>query len=178
MHPSKLAVVVTAIAFTWSGATLAQGLKRAERKFIENAAMHNKAEVEAGKMAESKAMNADAKKFGQQMAQDHSKAYDELAQLAQSKSITLPTEPDRAHKREAARLEKVSGADFDRRYMDSMVKDHQKDVKEFRKMARNAKDPDVKAWAEKTLPVLEGHLQMARQVAAETSGNRQHQASR
>jgi putative membrane protein len=145
------------------------GLKHSERKFLEKAAQHNMTEVETGKLAGSKAASGETKKFGQQMAQDHGKAYDEVVQLAKAKSISLPAGPDQAHKREAKSLEKLAGAEFDRRYMSAMVKDHEKDVKEFRKMARDAKDPDVKAWAEKTLPVLEGHLQMARQVASTTT---------
>jgi putative membrane protein len=151
-------------------------LKREERKFLETAAQHNMAEVEVGKLAQSKAANPDAKKFGQQMVDDHGKAYDEVVQLAKAKSISLPMEPDRGHKREAQRLEKLSGADFDRQFMDAMVKDHEKDVKEFRKMSKDAKDPDVKAWAAKTLPTLESHLEMARKVAANTSGAKQHKS--
>jgi putative membrane protein len=151
------------------GKAKGSSLSSAERKFLMTAAQHNMAEVEVGKMAEGKAASPEAKKFGQQMVQDHSKALDDVSQIAKAKSVSLPTEPDRAHKNEMRNLEKLSGANFDRKYMDSMVRDHQKDVKEFRKISKNAKDPDVRAHAEKTLPLLEGHLQMARQVAASTS---------
>jgi putative membrane protein len=157
-------------------ATQAQGqakrsaLSNSEKKFLEKAAQHSKAEVEAGKLAESKATNPEAKKFGQQMVQDHGKAYDEAVQLAKSKAVSVPAEPDSSHKREAKNLEKLSGAEFDRKYMAAMVKDHEADVKEFRKMAKEAKDPDVKTFAEKSLPVLESHLQLARQVASATTG--------
>jgi putative membrane protein len=151
------------------GKAKGSSLSSAERKFLMTAAQHNMAEVEVGKMAEGKAASPEAKKFGQQMVQDHSKALDEVTQLAKSKSVDLPADIDRAHKNEAKNLEKLSGTNFDRKYMDSMVRDHEKDVKEFRKMSKSAKDPEVRALAEKTLPVLEGHLQMAKQVASTTS---------
>lgn len=147
-------------------------LPRAERKFLEAVAQRDMAEVQAGRIAGSKATNPEAKNFGKQMAQDHGRNYEAVVQLAKAKSIGLPTQPGNAHKREAAGLEKLSGAEFDRRYMDAMVKDHEKDVKEFRKMARNARDPDVRAFAAKTLPVIEGHLRMARDTAARTRARR------
>jgi putative membrane protein len=185
MKHVKLAAVCTAVAVAWSSVTIAQqqgsqgrnsdtkhSLKQGERKFIETAAQHNLAEVQIGKIAESKAASPEAKKFGQQMAQDHGQALQEITQLAKAKAISIPSEPDRSHQREAKNLEKLSGPEFDRKYMASMVKDHEKDVKEFRKMARDAKDPDVRALAEKTLPVLEGHLKMAREVAATTGSKR------
>jgi putative membrane protein len=147
-------------------------LPHGERKFLETVAQHNMAEVETGKLAEAKATNPEAKKFGQQMALDHGKNYEEVVQLAKAKAIALPTQPDESHKREAAKLGKLSGAEFDRQYMGGMVKDHEKDVKEFEKMAREAKDPDVKAFAQKTLPVLQGHLKMARDASAQTQAKR------
>lgn len=143
-------------------------LSRAERKFLEAAAQHSMAEVQAGRLAGRRAINPQAKRFGLQMAQDQEESYEEAVRLAKAKSIGLPTQPDKDHARETAQLEKLSGAEFDRKYIDATVKGHEKDVKTFERMAKNAKDPDVKAFAGKTLPVLVGHLQMARQAAAAT----------
>jgi len=154
---------VIALAFVQAQQAHA-GLPRGERKFLEEVAQHSMAEVQAGRLAGRRATNPQAKQFGQQMAQDQEKSYEEVVQLAKAKSIGLPTQPDNGHKAETARLEKLSGAEFDRKYLDATVKDHEKDVKAFERMARNAKDPDVKAFAGKTLPVLVGHLQMARQA--------------
>jgi len=147
-------------------------MNRGERKFLEEAAQHGVAEVDAGKLAASKATNAEVKKFGEQMAQDHGKANEELKQLASQKGVQVKEEPDRAHKRASDQLQKLSGADFDKKYMGQMVKDHEEDVKKFQKMAKDAKDPEVRAFAEKTVPVLEKHLDMARQVADETGAPR------
>ena len=147
-------------------------LNRGERKFLEQVAQHGIAEVETGKLAQSKAANAEVKKFGERMVQDHGKANDELKQVAQSKGVQLPADTDRGHKRAAANLEKLSGADFDKKYVGEMVKDHERDVKDFQKMAKDAKDPEVKAFAAKTLPVLEEHLNMVRQLADATGAPR------
>ena len=68
------------------------------------------------------------------------------------------------------RLSKLSGAEFDRTYVDEMVKDHRKDVKEFQREAEKAKDPDVKSWASKTLPTLQDHLKQIEGLQAQMKG--------
>jgi putative membrane protein len=144
----------------------ADKLARKDRSFIEKAAKDSAAEIEAGKLASTKASNDQVKQFGERMVQDHGQAADELKQLAQSKGLDLPDAADRKHERELKGLEKKSGADFDKAYMSQMVKDHKKDLKEMQKAAKDAKDPDVKAFAEKTAGVIKEHLDMAQQTAA------------
>jgi putative membrane protein len=145
----------------------ADKLARKDRRFIETAAKDSAAEIEAGKLASSKGSNEQVKQFGERMVQDHGKAADELKQLAQSKGIDLPDAADRKQEREARSLEKKSGADFDKAYMSQMVKDHRKDLREMQKAAKDARDPDVKAFAEKTAGVIQEHLNMAQQIAAD-----------
>jgi putative membrane protein len=99
--------------------------------------------------------------------QDHSKANDELKQIAAGKGLQLPSAPDAHHHQEMAKLQKLSGAEFDRAYMDHMVKDHKQDVAEFRKQADSGKDPQIKAFAAKTLPTLQEHLKLAEATHAE-----------
>lgn len=140
---------------------------RGDRKFMEKVAQDNAAEVEAGKLASTKASNDQVKQFGERMVQDHGKAADELKQLAQSKGVDLPDAADRKHEREAKSLEKKSGADFDKAYMQQMVKDHRADLKELQKQAKSGKDPELKAFAQKTAQVVQEHLNMAQQVAAD-----------
>jgi putative membrane protein len=96
------------------------------------------------------------------MVTDHSKANDELKTLAQNKKMTLPSDIGAEHKALRDRLMKLSGTAFDQAYMKAMVADHVKDVNEFRMESKSGKEPDVKAWAGKTLPTLEEHLKMAR----------------
>ena len=139
----------------------AASISSSDRKFMEKAAEGGLAEVELGKLATQKAGAPEVKQFGQRMVDDHSKANDQLKQLATSKGVNLPTELDRSTRREMDKLSKLSGADFDREYMKHMVSDHKKDVSEFKSEANKAKDSDVKQFASQTLPTLEQHLQLA-----------------
>jgi putative membrane protein len=141
-------------------------LASGDEKFMMKTAQHGKAEVELGKLASEKASASAVKQFGERMAADHGQANEELMQLAQQKGVTLPTEPDSAHKSARDRLSKLEGDAFDREYMQLMVRDHDADVREFDRQAKTAKDADVKAWAGKTLPVLKEHQLKARELAA------------
>jgi len=148
----------------------ASGLAAADQAFVKEAAMGGMAEVDLGQLAASKASSPDVKQFGQRMVDDHGKANDELKSWASQKSVNLPTELDAKHKAEHAKLEKLSGDAFDRAYMTSMVADHNKDVADFQKQAKSAKDPDLKAWVTKTLPTLQDHQKSAKEISAKVSG--------
>ncbi len=137
-----------------------------DSSFVTKAAVGGLAEVKLGQLAILKASNGDVKSFGQQMADDHGKANVELKDLAAKKGFTLPTDVDAKHQATYDRLSKLSGAEFDRAYMQEMVADHNEDVSEFRREANSGSDADVKAWAAKTLPTLEHHLQMAESTNA------------
>jgi putative membrane protein len=137
----------------------------ADMAFVKEAAVGGMAEVELGNLAKEKAASNDVKQFGARMATDHAKANDELKQWAQQKSVTLPADIDAKHKATRDRLAKLSGAAFDKAYMHEMLMDHQHDVAAFKKEAASGKDPDVKAWAGKTLPTLQEHLKLAQDTA-------------
>jgi putative membrane protein len=106
------------------------------------------------------------------MVDDHSKANDELKSLAQQKGVTLPTEMGSEGQALKARLEKLSGDQLDKAYMQNMVKDHTKDVSEFKQASTTAHDSDLKTWAGKTLPTLQDHLKQAKQIAAKEGGTK------
>jgi putative membrane protein len=126
--------------------------------FWSEAAIGGMAEVELGRLASQKAQNADVKKFAQMMVTDHSKANDELKSIAQKKNIVLPTALDSKHQSDISKFQSASGADFDKQYVDAMVEDHEKDVAFFQRQSETGTDPDAKAFATKTLPVLKKHL--------------------
>ena len=153
--------------------SMAKSSGSADHAFIMDAAHGGLAEVELGKLASEKASSDQVKQFGKRMVDDHSKANDELKSIAQSKNITLPSDLDTKDKALLDHLQKLSGAQFDHAYMQAMLKDHKTDVSEFRKEANAGKDPDVKAFAAKTLPTLESHLQLAQDdsKAVGTSGS-------
>jgi len=135
-----------------------------DRAFVMAAAAGGMAEVDLGQLASSKASNEKVKMFGERMVKDHGMAGDELKTLAASKQITVPTSLDAKHQATHDRFAKLSGADFDRAYVKDMLADHKKDVAEFMKESQSGKDPEVKAWAAKTLPTLQEHLKMIEDI--------------
>lgn len=153
-----------------SGPGGTSNLASSDREFLVDAAHGGTAEVALGKLADEKASSPEVKQFAQRIVEDHGRANAELKTLARSKDITLSDDLDAAHKATKDRLEKLSGAAFDRAYMQEMVQDHEKDVREFRKQAQSAQDPDVKAWAAKTLPTLEEHYRLAQQASRSAVG--------
>jgi putative membrane protein len=148
-------------------------MKSPDQEFIMKAAQGGLAEVDLGNLAKQNGGSDAVKQFGDRMVNDHSQANSQLQQIAQQKGITLPSSPSGKDKHLSKMLRTKQGAEFDKAYIHDMVKDHEADVAEFRHEAENGKDPDVKAWAQKTLPVLEQHLaaskQIAGQVGADTS---------
>ena len=174
----SLIVATVALALACAAPSFAAKKKPAPAKamndstFVTKAAKGGMAEVELGKLATEKAASDQVKQFGQRMVDDHSKANDELKGIAQQKNMTLPTEIDAKDKALRMRLSKLSGAAFDRAYMQAMLRDHKTDVNEFRMESKSGMDTDIKAFATKTLPTLEDHLKLAQDTnkAVGTSG--------
>jgi putative membrane protein len=141
------------------------GMGDTDSTFVKKAAQGGLAEVELGQLATQKASSEEVKKFGQRMVDDHSKANEQLKQVAAEKNIDVPQQLDAKDKATKARLEKLSGEQFDRAYMKYMVRDHQKDVAEFERESKIAKDPAIKNFAQQTLPTLKDHLKEAERIA-------------
>ena len=138
------------------------GMSSNDRDFIMDAAMGGMMEVQLGHWAAQKGTSDAVKQFGKRMVDDHSKANEQLMQLASSKSITLPTALDEKHQKDIAKVSKLNGAEFDKAYSKMMLSDHEKDVKEFEKQSTRAGDADLKAWVTTTLPTLREHLELAK----------------
>lgn len=136
-----------------------------DAQFAMKAAQGNMAEVALGQLATQKSQNDDVKKFGQRMVDDHQKAQQDLEGVASKANFALPKTVNAQQKAEQQRLEKLSGAAFDRAYMQMMVKDHTKDVAEFQKEANNtAANADLRDFAKRTYPTLDDHLTNAKAV--------------
>lgn len=135
-----------------------------DKEFFNKAGIGGLFEVQAGQMARDKAQSADVKEFGIRMITDHTKANNELKQVASKKGLIVPTELDKEKKSIVDHLGSLAGKDFDKAYISHMVDDHEKDVKEFEKASKETKDADLRNWAKKTLPVLQEHLRLARQT--------------
>ena len=141
------------------------GMGDTDSTFVKKAAQGGLAEVELGQLATQKASSEEVKKFGQRMVDDHTKANEQLKQVAAEKNIDVPQQLDAKDKATKAHLEKLSGQQFDRLYMKDMVRDHQKDVAEFERESKIAKDPAIKNFAQQTLPILKDHLKEAEKIA-------------
>jgi putative membrane protein len=144
--------------------------RRAEKKpvgdarFVCDASAAGLAEVNFGMLAEKRAANAEVRRFAHRMVTDHSKANAELLRLANEKKWEPAPTMDRQHQAGFDRLSQMTGRNFDRAYVESQVKDHEKAVSLFENASKNAEDSQLKAWASRTLPTLRDHLKMARDL--------------
>jgi len=118
-------------------------------------------EVQLGKIALTNASTQGVKDFGQMMVDDHSKANKELMAIAEQKEIVLPSVPGDENVKHIKDLNEKKGNDFDKDYIDMMVDDHKEDIALFEMASTRALDVDIKAFANKTLPVLKKHLAAA-----------------
>jgi putative membrane protein len=154
-----------------TGAANRMGTTKAspDARFVREAAEGGLMEVELGRIAQEKASSQEVKDFGKRMVDDHSKANDQLKDIAAKQNIDLPTEVNSKQRQVIDRLSNLSGEQFDKAYMQHMVKDHRKDVSEFQKEAKNGKDADIKSFASNTLPTLQEHLDLAKKISGSTS---------
>lgn len=148
-----------------TGAAVGTAGANAERDFIEDQLEDGQAEVNLGKLAAERASNAEVKAFAQMMVRDHQIAGDELKQAATATNVQVnpPAEPDGDHKDAQEELAKLSGPEFDRKYMNKMVDEHEEAVSEVEKKA-DSENAQVRQWATKTLPKLREHLAQAKQI--------------
>ena len=151
------------------------GRMTSDTKFAMAAAMGGMEEVQLGQLAAQKGASDEVRQFGQRMVDDHTKANQDLMQVASGKGLTLPTALDAKHQADVQKLSALSGDAFDRAYVKMMVKDHKKDVAEFQKESARGADADIKSFAARTLPTLQEHLQMIQRIsdkmALRKSGN-------
>lgn len=130
-----------------------------DAEFAVEAANGGMMEVKMGELAQMNGSSQEVKDFGKMMVDDHSKANDELKTLAMQKNIMLPTTLGNDMQEMYDEMSKKTGKEFDKDYVDMMVKDHNDDIDSFKKEANDGKNADLKAFAAKTLPTLEMHKQ-------------------
>jgi len=139
-----------------SPATAALSAK--DKSFMKDAAQGGMMEVEMGKMAQQKGKSADVKKIGGTMVADHTKANNELMGIAKKKGVDLS--------KEKPKMKPLNDANFDKEYIDAMVKDHEEDLAAFQAEAKNGSDADVKAFPSKTSAVIKKHLDLVKAAQA------------
>jgi putative membrane protein len=163
MPRTSLALTATAVLLLTATAALAAPAP-ADKAFAMTAAQSGLAEVQAGQMASQKATSGSVKQFGQKLVTDHSQANDQLQQIAQQENLTLPTQPNSTQQAQGQRLSGLSGAAFDKAFVLDEVQDHQQAIATFQREAKSGKDPALKDFAQKSLPMLRQHLQMAQSL--------------
>lgn len=145
--------------------------------FVEEHLEMGHAEVELGRIAQEQATHPDVKAFAQELVRDHQAATDELRRIASNANANVPATVDDEAREELTELReemaKLTGRDFDRRYIDEMIDDHQEAVDDLQDKAQNASHSEVRAWASKTLPTVRQHLERARSLkeSLENAGN-------
>jgi putative membrane protein len=135
-----------------------------DKAFIRQAAIGGMAEVQAGKMAVAKGGSTSVKEFGQHMIDDHVPNNQALMTLAQQKGAAVPASLDHAHEKQVTMLQKETGRSFDKAYIHGQIIGHEQMAQVMAVELKSGADPDLKAFAQKTLPVVEEHLKMARQL--------------
>ncbi len=135
-----------------------------DKTFVKDAAVGGLTEIQLGKLAQEKASSDTVKQFGQHMVDDHTKANDQLKRVASEANMTVPDSIDSKHQARIDKLSKLSGAQFDQAFIKDQLKDHEEDVRKFQAEAQNGSNAQVKSFASSTLPTLEEHLNMAKDL--------------
>jgi putative membrane protein len=136
---------------------------RGDRKFIQKAAESGMFEVQAAQLASSKATDPQVKSFASMLVDQHTQANNELIQIANARGVELAAAPPHGMRKDVEKLGKKSGADFDKAFVKEIgIKAHEKDIKLFEHAGKDVKDTQLKAFVDKTLPVIRQHLQMAK----------------
>jgi putative membrane protein len=135
-----------------------------DARFVNKAAADGLAEIDIARIAQQRAASDAVRQYAARLAQDHSTANEELRAIVQRKGHAMPHDVDHAHAGLRDRLMNLGGQEFDRMYMNEMVRDHQQAVSEFERHARTGTDPDIKAFAAKNVPVLQEHLRAAQDI--------------
>lgn len=168
---APLVISLLAIA----GGSAAFGLGTASQpidaSFTKQAAMGGMAEIKMGHLAEQKGTNPTVKAFGKRMVTDHTKADDQLKQVAAKDKLMLPSGIDKDQQAMYSNLAGLSGAEFDKAYAQDMVTDHEQTMQVFQQELSSGANPDLKKFASDTLPTIQDHLKMAKQMQTTVTGN-------
>jgi putative membrane protein len=148
-----------------------------DQEFVTTAAQGGIAEVKSGELAKEKGTSPEVKELAAMMIGDHGKANEDLKKIATGKGLQVPEDTDAKHKAAMDKLGKLSGAEFDKAYIAQMEKDHKKTISDFEKASKSVKDPELKGFAEKTLPTLRGHLEHVKKVQASQGKGGEKKAS-
>lgn len=162
MRPLITALALSAALIT---PAFAQKMDNDDAAAMKQLAQSNLNEIAAGKVAAEKAQSPDVKRFGQKMVNDHGRMLEDLRTLAKKRGVALPDSASVKDMAQVKLMERKSGGEFDREYMDHMVKDHEKDLKDLEALATKAKDPEFRTAVQKARPVIKEHYDLAQRIS-------------
>ncbi|HYK35710.1 DUF4142 domain-containing protein [Alloacidobacterium sp.] len=136
-----------------------------DQAFVSKALEGGDAEVQLGQMAQQKSQSSDVKDFGQKMVQDHTQLGDQMKPIAQQLGVKEPKGLSKKDKQLVAKLQGLTGPQFDDAYIQAMVKDHKKDLSEFKEEADSTRNPNLRQAAQQGAQVISQHLEMIQQIA-------------
>jgi putative membrane protein len=135
-----------------------------DASFVEKSITVGLLEVELGKYGSAVGQSPDVKRFADRMVRDHTAANEELKTIAAGIPVTVPDRLDDTHQKKADELKKLNGSEFDKAYMEQMVKDLEAAVELFKRAEKDVPNARLKDFAKTTLPTLEEHLKLAKEV--------------
>jgi len=135
-----------------------------EKKFVEAAAMKSMMEMKLGQLAQQEATSTEIQELGKTIVKDHTTAAKKLERIVEKKNMDLPATLDEKHQKKVDNFTDKSGEEFDRDFINMMVKDHKKDIAMFEKAQQDVTDPNLKEYIDNTLPVLKEHLEIAENI--------------
>ena len=141
------------------------GASPSDSLFVKKALQGSMAEVQVAQLALQKSTDDQVKQFAQRMVTDHTKMIEDMKPVAQQIGVRIPDGPDKKQKAMMAKLQALSGSDFDKAYVQAMVKDHKEDDSDFKTEISNGQSPAVKDAAAKADPIIESHLQVIQGIA-------------
>lgn len=141
-----------------------EGKALSDNEFVMKAGSSGLAEVAIGKVGQEKAKNADVKKFAERVVTDHSKANEELTRIAKDSGITVPDKPSAEQEQHVKHFSEGAARDFDKDFVNHMVDSHTKGVDLFTKASKELKNEKLRGFADKTLPTLKEHLEIAKKL--------------
>lgn len=164
-NPTQVANQAGQNATAMPGTTTTNGTSLADQAFVTSVFESNAAEEHLGQLAEQKSQSPDVKQLGQSMMENRAKLDDQFKAIAQKLDVHAPKKPSRKEKETMAKLEALSGPQFDEEYIKTVAKDNEKDLKSFQTEAQSASDPNLQQAAKEDAPVLAEHQQAVEKIA-------------
>jgi putative membrane protein len=165
------AICASFFVFMTLASAPASAIDANDRDFARRAAIADMAEIELANLAKQKAKTDAVREYAEHLLTDHQQSSEKLKALAAQKNIALPKDLDSVHKAKRDKLAALDGPEFEKAYIDGMIKDHRRVLQEFQTEAKKTKDAEFKAFASEIEPKLRQHLDHAQKLQEKHSSS-------